>query len=205
MTTENQGEGTPQNNANGADDNAATEAETLRGELLKVTQERDAAKKKARDYEQAAKQADQWKSQVEALTVEKSNLHSQLTAIQNTVRDKDVSQHLTTALEAAGARNVEGAMKLIDRSKVEFGEDGNVKIESVSALVNATKASDPWAFKEPEDPQGKKGNSSSTTGSQQPPTVKGAAQLDAKGAFETELRAAKTPQELQAVLKKYGK
>lgn len=203
MTTDTQDATTSQNTGEGSD-NTASEAETLRTELLKVTQERDSAKKKARDFEAAAKQADQWKTQAEQALTEKSNIHAQFQSLQKQVRDKEVNQHLTTALEAAGALNVGGALKLVDTSKIEFGEDGNVKQDSVAAIVNAAKASDPWAFKELEDPS-KKGTTSGSTTTGQPPSVKGAAQASTNGAFETELRAAKTPTEVDTVLKKYGK
>ena len=199
MGTENQEAQKPE--AKPAED-SAKELETLRAEILNLTRDRDNAKTKARDYEQAAKQAEQWKSELETATVEKSNIFAQLTNLQNQIKDKEVSTHLTTALEAAGARSVEGALKLVDRSKIEFGEDGSVNVESVAALVNAVKTADPWAFKEAEvDP--KKGPSSNGTG--QPPSVKDVAQHDLKGAYDTEIKAAKSIKEIEAVMKKYGK
>lgn len=191
------------------DEGASTpDVAKLQEDLNKVVQERDSWKVKHRELEQTAKEAKNIKKQLDDLLVEKSTLAEQFDAYKESIRQEKLSTHLSTALEAAGAKNSATVMKLLDKSKLEFGEDGNVTQPSVVAMIEAVKTSDPYLFKEAEEDP-KKGTSTSTTGTSSLPVPKRAADVVTEDAFTTELKAAQKAKDpfaaIEQVLRKYGK
>lgn len=107
---------------------------------------------------------------------------------------------LRQALSEQGAKAVDTAMKLVDRSSIKFNDDGTVDVESVKTIVTNLKTSDSILFDANQtEPQQVVLAKPST-----PPTVR-ATESDKVMGFSAEIQAAKTQTELQAVLKKYGK
>lgn len=103
--------------------------------------------------------------------------------------DTVVGSALNAELQAAGVISVATAAKLIDKSKVEIGDDG-VNTASIKSLIAELKASDPALFVSETKPV--------------PPAVK-AGEGDPVGGFEKEIRAATTQKQIEAIMRKYGK
>jgi hypothetical protein len=127
------------------------------------------------------------------------------------VKDKEVDQHVSTALEAAKAKNPSTVRKLLDLGKLEFGDGGQVVQESLVKLIEGVKQTDPYLFAEPES-EGeaqKKGPSTSTTGANSGPGVKtvasDTARIDAYQLALDEAIKSKDMNKLNEVLKKFGK
>ena len=166
---------------------------------------RDKTKQKLRELEEVAGGANEYKTKYEEVFTEKSKLLEQFESIQNELNSfKEAAKHekitsaLTTALEAAGALNHQTVMKLIDKSKLQFDEEGKVSSEAVIAAIEEVKASDPYLFGDV-DPK-----KASATGQEfLDPGVKRASNGSTEGAYEKELRSAKTQAEIMAVMKKY--
>lgn len=157
---------------------------------------RDKAKEKLRKLEQDLGDASAVKQQYESLFSEKGQLLQKLEEIQTeynnfktTVQSEKVNAVLNTALEAAGAKSVTTVLKLIDKSKIEFDEQGQAKAESIDVLIKAVQESDPILF-----------------GTELiDPGVKRAGDTSSEGMFDKEIKACKTQQEVENVLRKYGK
>ena len=95
---------------------------------------------------------------------EKDELQQAFDGYKQEVQKKELKQHLTTALEAAGAKNASTAMKLLDLDAVKFDEQGNVIQQSVADAINAIQTSDPVLFwQEGENTDPKSGTTTSTT------------------------------------------
>jgi chaperonin cofactor prefoldin len=185
-----------------------TQSEDLNAKLNETVAERDKLRVKLRNLEKTAGEAQTLKAQYETLLVERSTLETQFNDFKSAVRQKEVDSHVSTALDAAGAKNASTVRKLLDLGAIKFGDDGQVVQESVAEMINAVKTTDPYLFKEvEEDP--KKGTSSSTTVGQ-PPDIKRAADSLKASSFELDLAAARKDSKdpfgaIQAVLKKHGK
>ena len=139
-----------------------------------------------------------YKAQYETLFTEKSKLAEQLEAVTGefnsfkaTLQQEKVNATLQSAIEQAGAKSVGTVLKLIDKSKVELDEQGNVKAESLTALIEEVKTSDPILF----------GNEATFID----PGVKRAGDNSSEGIFDKEIKACKTQKEIEEVLRKYGK
>lgn len=152
--------------------------------------------------------------QIDKLVTEKSRLMQEKNELQTAfeghkkeVQMATAKQHLTTALEEAGARSVPTAMKLIDMNAITFDENGQVNLTSIADVVNAVKTSDSVLFKEQaEVPNGQTTPNSAPTTVGQPPAVKHAADRLTKSGYETELATAmKTGRQenIDAVFAKY--
>lgn len=169
----------------------------------------DLAEAKANSGNQASLQSqiDKLVTEKSKLMREKDDLQSGFETFKKDVQVNTAKQHLTTALEEAGARNTSTAMKLIDMSAVTFDENGQVVLTSIAEAVNAIKTSDPVLFKE----QGEVPNVVTTQNSGptivgQPPAVKHAADRLTKSGYETELAKAEATgkqSEIDAVFAKY--
>lgn len=205
MTTENNvTESTTQN----ADAGNKSEVITLESALEKIknletnfqeaVSTRDKAKEKLRKLEQDLGAVTELKTQYDTLFAEKSKLHEQHEATLNefntfkgNIQAEKVNATLQSAIEAAGAKSVGTVLKLLDKSKVELDEQGNVKEESVQALIKEIAESDPILF--------------STEQTFVDPGVKRAGEGSSEGIFEKELKQCKSQQEIENVLRKYGK
>lgn len=182
----------------------------LKAQLNAVIAERDGLKSKVRTLENASGELKKLTTERDTLLVEKSNLYNELETFKKQVKDKEVDQHVSTALEAAKAKNPSTVRKLLDLSKIEFGDGGQVVQESLVKLIEDVKKTDPYLFEvvSEEDAQ-KKGTSSATTGASSGPGVKTVASDTSRtDAYELALQEAiksKDMNKLNEVLKKFGK
>lgn len=185
-------------------------ADDLKAQLTAVIAERDGLKSKVRTLENASGELKKLTTERDTLLVEKSNLYNELETFKKQVKDKEVDQHVSTALEAAKAKNPSTVRKLLDLGKIEFGDGGQVVQESLVKLIEDVKKTDPYLFEvvSEEDAQ-KKGTSSATTGANSGPGVKTVASDTSRtDAYELALQEAiksKDMNKLNEVLKKFGK
>lgn len=114
--------------------------------------------------------------------------NQKITALETARKDGLVSSAIKDVLKEAGARSVETVMKLVDKTSVEFDEAGNVKVDSVKSIVDGIKKSDPILFGTPVET----------------PPVKRVTEGPVEGSFEKEVAAAKTPEQLKAIMAKYA-
>ena len=142
--------------------------------------------------------------QLDTAITEKSQLMALVESMKAESRDKELSTHLKTALESAGAKSVTTAMKLIDRSKVEFDKDGQVVQKSIDDAIEAVKVSDAILFGEPAQADGKKGEVIP-----QPNVQRAAPASGGKSDYESELAVARAKHDggkaVIEVLRKYQK
>lgn len=170
--------------------------------LNKAISERDSFKTKFRDAESASAGAKKLQEDLDAERAAKTKLEGDFNTYKDGIKQEKLGTHLSTALEAAGAKSISTVLKLLDKSKIEFDEEGNVKQESVASVIEALKVSDPVLFGEVSNVP-KKESSGSTTGS--PPTVKVAAGgVNTQSAYETEMKAAKTQADVERIARKYN-
>lgn len=177
---------------------ALDKIKTLESQFQEAVGTRDKAKEKLRKLEQDLGDSAKFKEQYESLFAEKSTLVAQLETVTsefNTfkagLQQEKVNATLQSAIEQAGAKSVGTVLKLIDKSKVELDEQGNVKAESLTALIEEVKTSDPILF----------GNETTFID----PGVKRAGDTSSEGIFDKEIKACKTQKEIEEVLRKYGK
>ncbi len=124
---------------------------------------------------------------------------TKLSDIETKVRTQVIDGALKDALTEAKARSMSTVMKLVDRSKVVLNEDGSVDPKSLAEMVKGLKVSDPILF----------GDETTATAAEVrtvvvPPLHK-AGEGNTTGGYEKEVRAAKSPQQIEAVMRKYGK
>lgn len=140
-------------------------------------QTRDAAKRKLKELEKAH----------EDLVAKASKLEA-------TLRNKVADGYLREALQAAGVTSLGTALKIVDFAQVKIDEEYKVDQESVKALVEQLKTSDPVLFQPVKSA---------------PATpivdVKRPADGEQKSLFEQEITAAKTQKQIEAVMRKFGK
>ena len=177
---------------------ALDKIKSLESQFQEAVGTRDKAKEKLRKLEQDLGDSAGYKAQYETLFTEKSKLAEQLEAVtgefnnfKSAIQQEKVNATLQSAIEQAGAKSVGTVLKLIDKSKVELDEQGNVKAESLTALIEEVKTSDPILFGQ------------ETTFID--PGVKRAGDTSSEGIFDKEIRACKTQKEIEEVLRKYGK
>lgn len=159
---------------------------------------RDKAKEKLRKLEQDLGSAAEVQKKFDELFAEKNKLHEQFentvnefNTFKGSIQAEKVNAVLQSALEAAGAKSVGTVLKLLDKSKIELDETGNVKSESIEALIKEVAESDPILF--------------STEHTFIDPGVKRAGESSTEGAFDKELKVCKSQIEIENVLRKYGK
>ncbi len=164
----------------------------LKGIKTEAFKERDTLKTKLKTFEDAQTQreaemlAEQGKFKE---LYEKTQ--QQLVQLEGTLKNKAVDAALKEVLQKAGARSVDTVAKLIDKSKVGVGEDYSVDAGTIQAQIEELKKTDPILFGVGE-------------GNNLPPAKRPSDGIPTAG-FEQEMRAAKSQQEILAVMKKYGK
>ena len=212
MTTENlQTESTTQTADAGKQGEVTLESLQEKYKLLETNYKdavssRDKTKQKLRELEETSGKSSELQKQYEDLFTEKSKLfeqfeatQSELNSLKEGIKQEKVTSALTTALEAAGAKSINTVMKLIDKSKLQFDENGQVGSESIIAAIKEVQDSDPILFGEA-DPK-----KSTQTGSEfLDPGVKRASSGAQENAFSVELGAAKNQKQIDAVMRKYG-
>lgn len=158
------------------------------------------------------KQLDKALTDKSKLIKEKDELAGTFETFKKELQKKDLKLHVSTALEAAGAKNSSTAMKLLDLDAIKFDENGDVVPESVAEVINAVQTSDPILFwQEGEnrpDPKSVTTPAASTVTTPTAPSVKPAVQVVTKSAYETEMaEAVKSGKQenVDAVAQKYLK
>lgn len=73
---------------------------------------------------------------------------AELKAKDEAIATERKSNALKLAAQAAGAKNTDTISKLVDASKIEVDADGNIKAESVTALLDGLKTTEPYLFGE---------------------------------------------------------
>lgn len=155
MTTENlQTESTTQEQATDVTNKGEVQAEqfsledfkTLQANYKSAVSSRDKYKQQARELEETAKGASEWQTKFDALQKELEAKVSELTGIKEGQKQQALESALSTALEAAGAKSVSTVLKLIDKSKIQFNEEGKVSSETIELAVKEVMASDPILF-----------------------------------------------------------
>ena len=155
MTTENlQTESTTQEKATEVTNKGEVQVESISPEDFKALQanyksavsSRDKYKQQVRELEESAKGASEWQTKFDALQKELEAKSNELTSIKEGQKQKALESALSTALEAAGAKSVSTVMKLIDKSKIQFNEEGQVSSENIETVVKEVMASDPILF-----------------------------------------------------------
>jgi len=150
------------------------------------------AEREAIDVVRHRKESEKHKDQLDAALAE-------LTTLKAEVVNSKIDAVLKDALAEAKAKSP-SVLKLVDRSKVTLNEDGSVDPKSVAEAVKALKASDPDFF----------GTSDAATTTAEVrtvvvPPVHKAGEGTANNGFENEIKAAKSQQQIEAVLRKYGR
>lgn len=168
---------------------------------------RDKTKMKLRELEETSGKSSALQSQYDTLFTEKSKLveqfeatQSELNSLKENIKQEKLNSALSTALEAAGALKNETVMKLLDKSKLQFDEQGNVSSDAIIAAIKEVQESDPYLFGAV-DP--KKASAAGQEFSN--PAVKRASDAATDGAFEKEIRSAKNQNEIYAIMRKHGK
>ena len=200
MTTESQGSTTLENGeGEGTKVDSGAELLKLQKLLEQTTAERDKLRVNNRELKATTGGAEDIKKQLDALLAEKSKLVEDFEGFKGKVKLEKLDSHLTTALKDAGAKSLSAALKLLDRSTIEFGDDDSVKVDSVKKAIDSLKEAEPVLFGETESKEPTKPEKQGV-----PP--KPAVQKDdnSKTSYEQELRAAKSIKQIEAIMKKYG-
>jgi Xaa-Pro aminopeptidase len=166
---------------------------SLENQLKDAINTRDKAKQKSRELEEAAA----YKTKFEELNAQFEVVSNELNGIKESAKTEKVNTALQTALEAAGAKSLNTVLKLIDKSQIQFDEQGQVVEESVVNVVKAVMDSDPILFGEADPKKAQSGLGFLDPG------VKRAGEGGNESAYLKELRSAKNQKEIQAVMKKY--
>lgn len=156
---------------------------------------RDKAKAKLRELEEQVKQVDEFKKKHDDLFAKHELTSKELNALKEGVKSQSINSTLQAALEASGAKAPGTALKLVDKSKLQFDEAGKVTEESMLAAIKEVQDSDPFLF----------GESVVEAGKIKMPDVRRAGESETQGAFDKELQSATTHKQIEAVLRKYGK
>lgn len=114
------------------------------------------------------------------------SVSSELETLKQTIKQQAIDVALSEAAKAAGAKDVKAVLRLVDRNAIELA-DGVADAKSIETAIAKTKTEFGVLFETPKTPDLKR------PGEQAP--ISG---------FKTEMAAAKTPQAINEVLKKYG-
>lgn len=109
---------------------------------------------KARERKEALEAIEKEKAEAERKRLEEEGKWKELAEKEKTEKETILQQvhneRRTTALKLAamkaGAQNPDTVARLADLNKIELDENGSVKGESVEALLEGMKASDPYLF-----------------------------------------------------------
>lgn len=157
-------------------------------QLLEKVRKFEEENKKA--AERALKEQGKFKELYEAEVAKRAE-------IENKLRTKAVTTAVQQVLKESGARSVQTVARLIDVSQIDVGEDFEVNVDTVKKLVDEIKTSDPILFGEVTE-----GGSNKKT---EAPSVKRSADSPTVSSYETEIRAATSSKQIEAVMRKYGK
>jgi hypothetical protein len=190
---------------------AVEQNKALEAKFLEAVSDRDKSKQKLRKLEETAGSAAELQKKFEDLLAEKTKLAEQfeaatgeLTSVKESVKQKEMNSVMSTALEAAGAKSISTVMKLVDKSKLQFDDKGQVSAESVIAAIEEVRSSDPILFGDLTDP--KDAATDAQTGKVNLyPGVRRAGEASAEDAYTKEIKAAKSHTQIESIMRKYGK
>ena len=168
---------------------ALLEIERLRNINKEVIETRDKTKERLKTFEQEAE--DRVKKTLEEQGKYKEMYEVELakrTATESAIKERELNTTLRSELAKVNALSIDTVLKLVDKSAVEFNDDGTVKVDSVAKIIKELRKSDPILF-----------------GSTEAPSAKRAGDGDNANTFESDIRKAKTQKDVNAVLQKYGK
>jgi Skp family chaperone for outer membrane proteins len=153
--------------------------------------------KKSELVKQLRKYERQQKEEKEKLLKEQGNfkeLYESTLDKFNILKTQLLETKINTAIEevakSTGVKSLSTLNKIIDKSSINVDDNGNVEINSVKDLIKGLQKTDPLLFE---------------LADVKTPSVKKANEDVAVSNYEVDLRKAKTAQEIEAVLKKYGK
>ena len=135
-------------------------------------------------------------SEVKRIQAQYDAVKARADALEEQIRTTAANASLREVLKDNGAKAVDTALKLIDRSALVYGEDGNVDAKSVEAAVKGLMESDSFLFAETQSEQAQASKS---------PSAIRATETDKISGFQAEVKAATSAKDLEAVLRKYGK
>lgn len=198
MTTESQGSATLENSEIDTPKvDSGAELLKLQKLLEQTTAERDKLRVTNRELKANVGGADEIKKQLDELLAEKSKLVEEFEGYKSKIKAEKLDTVLSTALKDAGSKSVSAALKLLDRSAIEFGDDDSVNLDSIKKAIESLKQSEPVLFAEVE-----KKDEPNKPGIQPKPAAQ---KDDNKTSYEQEIRAAKSIKDIEAIMKKYGK
>ena len=123
----------------------------------------------------------EWKTKYEEVS-------TQFNTLQENVRNQQVDTLLRDVLTKNDALDLNTTLKVVDKSKIQWKEDGNVDTSSIESIVDELKQTDPILFKVINAP-----------------SIKTAGEHNPISGFEKELQNCKTQKEIETVMKKYNK
>jgi len=129
----------------------------------------------------ATKDAEDWKNKYEQLNTEHVSLKDGL-------KQKQLETSLKEVLSNANLKDVNTALKIIDKTQIQWTEDGQVDTTSITAIVEQLKTTDPILFNELLIPDVKQAGNGTPT-----------------GGYEKEIMAARSQKDVQAIMRKYNK
>lgn len=112
-------------------------------------------------------------------------------SIEGKVKSQTLDSALKAELANVKAKAPDTVLKLLDKSAIQWNDDGSVDTKSIQKALKDLQKSDPILFEE-----------EVTT---ETPAVKRAGEGDVVGGYEKEIRSCKTAREIETVLRKYGK
>jgi len=162
---------------------------------LKALQEELESKKEL--VKQLRKYERQQKEEKEKLLKEQGNFKElyestleKFNSLKGQLLDTNINLAIEEVAKSNGVKSISTLSKIIDKSLINVDENGNVDINSVKDLIKNLQKSDPLLFE---------------LADVKTPSVKRATDDVSISSYEVDLKKAKTPQEIEGVLKKYGK
>jgi hypothetical protein len=134
-------------------------------------------------------------SEVKRIQAQYDAVKARADALEEQIRTTAANASLREVLKDNGAKAVDTALKLIDRSALVYGDDGSVDAKSVEAAVKGLMESDSFLF----ETQSEQAQTSKS------PSAIRATETDKISGFQAEVKAATSAKDLEAVLRKYGK
>lgn len=127
------------------------------------------------------KDVEEWKTKF-------STIESEYNSLKDSIKQEKTDNILKEILSKSNAKDINTVLKIIDKSAIQYNEDGNVDTKSIDNIVIELKKTDPVLFNEVSLPD-----------------VKTASNGTPVGSYETELKSAKSQTEIIAIMKKYNK
>jgi len=185
------------------------DVKALQEQINSLIAERDTLKTQHRDLKNASKSAVDLQKQYDTLLDKHGKLEEEYTGFKTQLKTKSTDSYLKTALEAAGAHNVDRVKAMLDTSTLKIADDGTPDQASVAEAIKALKTSDPYMFKPDGGSDTGNDQKSGDTSKKVLPDVQRAARATGTDAYKEALeqaRKAKDPfKAIQEVIDKFAK